>query len=162
MPFKTYEPEIRYIPPIATIEAPPNAKTALERLENQRQIADDIKQVVLAGNLEESGIKVLPLLPVINSSGKFIVHRIELVLLNSNPNSSTIDDLKVSKLTDDLNLALGLWGECDVVIGQGLRGKLGVTTVAQLQILASLKDASCAYDDFLANAKLLSKEIKLA
>lgn len=70
--------------------------------------------------------------------------------------------MKVARLKDDFNMAMGLWGECDVVIGQGLRGQLGVTTVAQLQILSSLKDAVLAYDDFLTNVKYLSVEARVA
>lgn len=153
---KQYAPDLKYIPPI---KAPSSAKMALELLETQQLAAEDIKQVVMSGKLEEAGIKVLNLLPVIQSSGKYLVDSIESGLLK--PNSSTIDDLKISKLRDNLDMAIGMWGECDIVIGQGLRGQLGVTTVAQLQILGSLKDAMIAYDDFLVNAKLLSKEVKL-
>lgn len=151
-----YAPDLKYIPPI---QAPTNTKRALELLDTQALAAEDIQQVVLSGRLEEAGIKVLSLLPVIQSSGKFLVNKIEFGLLT--PNSTTIDDLKISKLKANLDVALGMWGECDIVIGQGLRGQLGVTTVAQLQILSSIKDAIVAYDDFLVNVKLLSKEAKL-
>ncbi|CAJ1957951.1 unnamed protein product [Cylindrotheca closterium] len=153
---KLYAPDLNYIPPI---KAPINAKRALELLDTQQLAAEDIQQVVMSGKLEEAGIKVLGLLPVVQSSGKFLVDKIEYGLLT--PNSTTIDDLKISKLKSDLDLALGMWGECDMVIGQGLRGQLGVTTVAQLQILSSIKDAIVAYDDFLVNARLLSKEAKI-
>lgn len=153
---KLYAPDLTYVTPI---QAPSNAKTAIELLDTQQLAAEDIKQVVLSGKLEEAGIKVLRLLPVIQSSGKYLVDKIEYGLLT--PNSGTIVDLKISKLKADLDMALGTWGECDIVIGQGLRGQLGVSAVAQLQILGSLKDAIVAYDDFLTNAKLLSKEAKL-
>jgi hypothetical protein len=36
------------------------------------------------------------------------------------------------------------------MIGQGLRGQLGVTAAAQIQILREVQEGVRAYDDFLA------------
>jgi len=37
----------------------------------------------------------------------------------------------------------------DITIGQGLRGTMGVSAVAQLTILSELREATAALDDFL-------------
>ena len=150
---KQFAPDLKYVPPI---KPPASVSVAQEMLETQRLAADDIKQVVSEGRLEEAGIKVLNLLPKLTSSGKLIVDSMEVTLIG-NP-STAIDEIKFSRLKDQLNMALGLWGECDVMIGQGLRGEMGSLTFAQIQILSSLRDATAALDDFLASIASLSKE----
>ena len=40
-----------------------------------------------------------------------------------------------NRLESQWEMVLALWGESDVMIGQGLRGELGVSAVAQIQIL---------------------------
>lgn len=149
---KKFAPDLRYVPPI---QSPTVFSAALEKLETQRIAADDIQQVVLAGRLEEAGIKVLNLMPKVTSSGKFIVNIIQEGL---NPNESPIDEMKLTRIQDQLNMVIGLWGECDVMIGQGMRGQLGVSAVAQLQILPSLREATGALDDFLATVNTLCKD----
>lgn len=57
-------------------------------------------------------------------------------------------------LEDQLNAITG--GECNVVIGQGIRGDVGVTAVEQIYILSSLRDATNALDDVLSTAMTLS------
>jgi hypothetical protein len=145
---KRFAPDLEYVPPIA----PPNSlSTALEILETQQLAAKDIKDVVSAGRLEEAGIKVLNLIPKVTSSGRYILSTVQA----RTSSSSTVDELKISMLENQLNTMLGLFGECDVVIGQGLRGQMGVSAVAQLTILSSLRDASAALDDFLVTSHKL-------
>jgi hypothetical protein len=152
---KKFAPDLKYVPPI---RPPSSFSAALEMLETQRIAADDIQQVVLAGRLEEAGIKVLNFMPKVTSSGKLIVDIIEQGL---DPNKSPMDEIKLTRIQDQLNMVIALWGECDVTIGQGLRGQMGVSAVAQLQILSSLREATAALDDFMASINTLFKDKKL-
>lgn len=145
---KKFAPDLEYVPPIAP---PKSISTAMEILETQQLAAQDIKEVVSAGRLEEAGIKVLNLIPKVTSSGRYILANVQARISAS----STVDELKISMLENQLNAVIGLFGDCDVVIGQGLRGEMGVSAVAQLTILSSLRDASSALDDFLVTAKKL-------
>jgi hypothetical protein len=151
---KKFAPDLNFVPPIPP---PKNVAQAWEILNAQRLAADDIQQVVSAGRLEEAGIKILNLVPKVTSSGRFIVQTI----LNENesssetassPKLSAIQELQLSKLQEQFSMVLALWGQCDVEMGQGLRGEMGVSAVAQLQLLESLRDATVAFDDFLASA----------
>lgn len=146
-----FAPDLKYVPPV---QKPSSFSSAIESLEAQRKAADDIQTVVSAGRLEEAGIKVLNLMPKVTTSGKLVVQTISDRL---DVNKSTIDEIRLTKLEDQYNMVIGLWGECDVTIGQGLRGEMGVSAVAQLQILSSLRDATAALDDFLATVASLSK-----
>lgn len=145
---KRFAPDLEYVPPIA---APKSVSTALEILETQQLAAKDIKDVVSAGRLEEAGIKILNLIPKVTSSGRYILSTLQA----RTSSSSAINELKISMLENQLNMMVALFGECDVVIGQGLRGEMGVSAVAQLTILSSLRDASSALDDFLVTATKL-------
>eukprot|EP00980_Cylindrotheca_fusiformis_P020572 scaffold7641_cov115-Cylindrotheca_fusiformis.AAC.18 len=149
---KKFAPDLKYVPPI---QAPDNFSAALDDLKSQRIAADDIQQVVSAGRLEEAGIKVLNLMPKVTSAGRLVVDVIEGKL---DPNTSKVDEMKLTRIRDQLDMVIGLWGECDVTIGQGLRGQMGVSAVAQLQVLSSLREATGALDDFLASVNSLCKD----
>ena len=71
---------------------------------------------------------------------------------SSSSSMSVIDELKIDRIEDQFNLMIGYWGGIDIEIGQGLRGDLGVSAVAQLLILETLRDVTCALDDFLVTA----------
>jgi hypothetical protein len=58
-------------------------------------------------------------------------------------------DMKAYRFEYALNEVLGYLGESDVLIGQGLRGQLGVTAPAQIQILASLNEARREFDEMM-------------
>ena len=152
---KTYAPDIRYVPPVAK---PQSLDQAVEILQNQRPISQDVQSMVAAGRLEDAGILVLKLLPQITVAGRLVVSAAtnngvppDSSSKGASPSSSemTIQQIRMMKLEQQLEMMLGLWGECDVMIGQGIRGDMGVSAVAQIQILSSLKDASRALDDFI-------------
>lgn len=148
-----FAPDLKYVPPI---QGPDNVSQAWEILETQRLAADDIIQVVSAGRLEEAGIKVLNLVPRITTSGRLLMDTIE-TQVSKGTAGAAINELKILRLQSQWDLALGLWGETDIMIGQGLRGDLGVSAVAQIQIITQLKEATAALDDFLASAAVESK-----
>jgi hypothetical protein len=145
---KRFAPDLEYVPPISS---PASLSSAMEILKTQQLAANDIKDVVSAGRLEEAGIKLLNLIPRVTSSGRYVLSTFQARTMSNN----AIDELKVGMLENQLNLLMGLFGDCDVVIGQGLRGEMGVSAVAQLTILSSLNDASNALDDFLVLASKL-------
>jgi hypothetical protein len=146
-----FAPDLKYVPPVSIPKAP---KEAWEVIQAQRLAADDIQTVVMSGRLEEAGIKVLNLVPKITTSGRVIVRS-----MGDDLPPSIVNDLRMERLKDQFDLALGLWGECDVMIGQGLRGEMGVSAAAQLQILNNLKEATAALDDFLASAVSAEKQV---
>jgi len=150
-----FAPDLQYVPPIV---APDSVPQAWDILETQRLAAVDIQNVVQAGRLEEAGIKVLNLVPKVTSSGKVVLEdSLKRISKNaSSSSSSVVDEMVMDRLQSQWDMVLGLWGESDVMIGQGLRGDMGVSAVAQIQILNQLKDATAALDDFMASAALAS------
>jgi hypothetical protein len=137
-----FAPELKFVPPI---DAPKSHKEAMEMLLAQRLAADDIRNVVAAGRLEEAGIKVLNLLPKLTVAG-----RVAVADVFGNENGDVVGELRQARVQSQFQDLQGLWGGVDVMIGQGIRGDLGVSAVAQLQILQELSDGVRAYDDFLA------------
>ena len=135
-------PDLNYVPPV---KFPQSAADAVQILQAQRTAADDIRSVVAAGRLEEAGIKVLNLLPKVTAAGRVVVDHVA----QTSPLEGGAKDVQLLQLQSRLDETLVSFGQVDVSIGQGLRGELGVVTVAQLTILGDLKDAMIAFDDFL-------------
>jgi hypothetical protein len=141
-----YAPGLKYVPPI---QSPSTAKDSIEILLAQRKAADDIRDVVLAGRLEEAGIKVLNLLPKVTSAGKVALEA-KLDLTTASRSSDAIKDLRRKQLQSRFNEVTVAFNNVDITIGQGIRGQMGSPAVAQLTILGELKEAIQAFDDFLA------------
>lgn len=135
-------PGLNYVPPVPVPKSAADARLVLEA---QRQAADDIRAVVAAGRLEEAGIKVLNLVPKVTAAGRVVVDTVA----QTTTFSDGVKEVQLLRLQSKLDETLGNFGQVDVDIGQGLRGEMGVVTAAQLQILADLKDAMMAFDDFL-------------
>mmetsp|Transcript_16428 Transcript_16428/g.38031 ORF Transcript_16428/g.38031 Transcript_16428/m.38031 type:complete len:312 (-) Transcript_16428:556-1491(-) len=177
-----FAPDLNYVPPI---EYPTSFESAMSVLKTQRLAADEIRKHVMAGKLEEAGVGVLGLIPQVTSSCKRVFADLETTIrtrglvsggksgvvtasASSNDDLSggvdVVDDdevtvveaLAIEMAEDQMNYVTGYWGDCDITIGQGIRGELGQLTVAQLAILSSLRDATCALDDFLVTAATLS------
>ena len=58
-------------------------------------------------------------------------------------------NMKAYRFEYAMNELLGYLGETDVLLGQGLRGELGVSAPAQIQILQSLSEAEREFDEML-------------
>jgi len=139
-----FAPDLNYVPPIS---APKSVKAARETLEAQRTAVDDITNVVASGRLEEAGIKVLNLIPKLTVCGRVLMDD----AMNKNKDDSlAVAELRQQRLETLLQTAEVAWKNVDVTIGQGLRGNLGVSAVAQLTILSEVREATTALDDFLA------------
>jgi hypothetical protein len=135
---KASAPDVQYVPPAT---GPSTNKDALDTLQAQRKAADDIQTVVLAGRLEEAGIKVLKLIPKVTLAGQRIV--------DSLSTDTVVAGLRQQQYLTLFQTADVAWKNVDVTIGQGLRGQLGVSAVAQLLIVSEIKEATAALDDFL-------------
>ena len=169
---KKFAPDLQYVPPIAV---PQSLQDAFDILETQRLAGKDIQQVVSSGKLEEAGIKVLNLIPKITTAGRVVLATVReqqqqqqqqqlkttatttTRSTSENTNLDVVNELQFSKLEGLFNDMVGLWSECDIVIGQGIRGQLGVSAVAQIQILECIQDASIAYDEFLLSSEKILK-----
>ena len=124
-------------------------------LQAQRLAADDIATVVGAGRLEEAGIKVLRLISTWTRAGQVVATQAKEQIRASKTTSDNGSQAAVQQLMeqriDDLFIAADVaWKSTDVGIGQGLRGELGAPAVAQIRILADIREATAAVDDFLA------------
>lgn len=160
---KRFAPDMKWVAPIPP---PTSAAKAWDLIESQRLAADDIVQVVQQGKLEEAGMKILNLNPILTTSGTVILNEALSQLAkqsrNANADGSSssggvIAELAASRLEAQFAMATGLWGETDIMVGQGLRGDLGVSAVAQLQILKQLQESIAALDDFLVAAAKATK-----
>ena len=141
-----YAPGINFVPPIPS---PASASSAYESILTQRLAADDIVNVVSAGRLEEAGIKVLNLIPRLTVSGRVLVDYESSETKSKIPES--IAFLKRQQLQNLLETTEVAWKNVDIMIGQGIRGDLGVSAVAQLHILSELREANISLDEFVAN-----------
>lgn len=142
-------PDVKYVAPAAT---PKTAAQAVAILQAQRsKAADDISDVIAAGRLEEAGIKLLNLIPKVTAAGRVLIESTGETSRAASE-SEVVAQLRLSQMESRYEMMIGTLGQCDVSIGQGLRGQMGVSAVAQLNILDELKDAIVAFDDFLAFA----------
>jgi hypothetical protein len=150
---KVFAPDLNYVPPMS---APQSSKAALEMIRAQRLAVDDIVTVVSAGRLEEAGIKVLNLLPRLTLSGRVLVEAAygadvdNAMSAIESAGTESIQELRLQQAKSLLAAAEVAWNDVDIMIGQGLRGSLGVSAVAQLLVLAEIRQATAALDDFMA------------
>lgn len=141
---KKNAPDLNYVKPMAM---PSNVGQAKEILETQRAAADDIKNVVLAGKLEEAGIKVLNLIPKVTAASKTIQEQVEKMYPLD---GSVVNQMRVTKFNEQRQELITVWSQVDIEIGQALRGQMGQTTVAQIELLKSIRGATAILDDYLS------------
>ena len=132
----------------APIAPPRSVDQAWEVLQNQRNAVVEIAPLVQTGKLQEAGIQVLQAVPPMSVSSKVILDD-----LSRNVNTGgVLGEMTVQKVETQWNIMIASWGETDVMLGQGLRGDMGVSAVAQIQILKQLEESIGALDDFMAAA----------
>lgn len=168
---KEFAPDLKFV---EGLEPPKSLEEALTILKQSKRLADtEIKSYISRGMLEQAGKEVLTALPNINMSGRYVVQELESRTYNNDSvktitttdatkkddddattisTEETVEQLKFTMIENQYDLMNGYWGEMDVEMGQGLRGELGVSAVAQLTILSTLKDATIALDEFLVMA----------
>ena len=165
---KIYAPDLQWVPPTPY---PPTYTDALNQLKFQRQQLAAAQDHVAKGKIEEAGLALLDITPKVSVAGIVIIQTINkssndernLAMKmdvktytennDGNPSSSpkaiTLE-MKAYRIKTTLDELLGYLGETDVLLGQGLRGELGVSAPAQLQILSSLSSCSVEFDNLIS------------
>ena len=110
---------------------------------------------------------LLDIIPKVTASGKVILKslgtaanternkemkKVDADFENGNSSESknvTSLEMKAYRVEYALNEVLGYLGETDIVLGQGLRGQLGASAPAQIQILSSLAEATKEFDELI-------------
>jgi len=116
----------------------------------------DVRDEVLAGRLERAGVALLRLAPEAVSAARTIVAIAARQQQQSSPSSSSSSSVQLlasSKLASLLEAVEQRLGSVDVAIGQGMRGQMGVSAAAQLQVLQELDEVQAALDDFVEYAE---------
>ncbi|KAL7525559.1 hypothetical protein ACHAXR_001058 [Thalassiosira sp. AJA248-18] len=162
---KLYAPDLQWVPPV---EYPPNYGDALNQLKEQRQQLDIAQEIVAKGDIEKSGLELLAIIVKVNAAGTVIIksfrnasneERNAAMKRNNptpgndgNPSSTTKAitlEMKTDRIENTFNELLALLGETDVMIGQALRGELGVSAPAQIQILSNISDCKKEFDNLI-------------
>ena len=100
-------------------------------------------------------MKLLNLIPRLSTAGRLVIETaMSLSMTLQDP--LAIRQMKELLLENALSDVLVGFSECDIMIGQGLRGEMGAITVAQVYILNELQTTSQAYDNFLVVAQKLA------
>ncbi len=163
-----YAPDLKWVPPAPY---PRTYADALDALREQGRRLDEAVDRVASGNIEGAGLTILDLIPKVNAAGLVVIRTFDdasneernsamkqngangtVGTDGSDPSSTpraTSLDMRAYRIRYALDEFLGCMGETDVLVGQGLRGELGVSAVAQIQILSSLSDCRKEYDILL-------------
>lgn len=183
---KLYAPDLKWIPPI---EYPPNYADALKQLRDQRKALDKARELIAKGEIEETGLVFLDVIPKTTAAGITIIKSFSNASnkernaamktamkkgtrskrggggdgdegdggaagggLERNPSTtlaSTTLEMRAYRIENSLNELYAYLGEADILIGQGLRGELGVSAPAQIEILAQIADCRNEFDVLL-------------
>jgi len=148
---KMYAPDLKWVEPI---QYPATYQDAINQLKEQRQNFDVAQENIAKGDIRQAGLILLDVVPKVTAAGRYIVSSYSIAANNERNKASDSDeaktlDMKSYRIEYALNECLGYLGETDVLIGQGLRGELGVSAPAQLAILDQLRDTRKEFDDFL-------------
>lgn len=136
---RTFDPKIRLIAPI---EDPKSFSEAKKELVSLRSQCDGLNSLILKGNLTSAGLEILSILPRVTVVGQFVIRSL------ANSNASGLQS--VSSRMEDIHSELVIkMNQCDIMLGQGIRGDLGTITAAQYQILGEIKELTVLFDEFL-------------
>lgn len=154
---------------------PTSYNEAIQSLRKNRNKLDEAKTYATEGNLEGAGLNILEIVP--NMTAAVTVIRQQYtdasnaernkamkrymkgrrrasagLSMDSNPSTNPLStrfemaNLKIDNVFEDL---VGVLGECDILIGQALRGDLGVIASAQITILQQLTLCANEYDSLI-------------
>lgn len=170
---KAYAPDVQWVPPV---EYPRGYADAVRQLKDQRGRVDAAKDLVATGNIEGAGLLFLDIAPKVASSGIVIAKSFgkassdernlamkkasrspgdaAVVGGGSDGNPSSTNravslEMKAYRIQEALNELTGCLGQTDILIGQGLRGQLGVSAPAQIEILAEISECAREFDNLL-------------
>ncbi|KAL7459619.1 hypothetical protein ACHAWC_011454 [Mediolabrus comicus] len=149
---KLYAPDLTWVPPI---ESPSNYQNAINQLREQRERFDAVQEKVAKGDLAGSGLILLDIVPKVTAACRYILKTVNNAANNErndevmSGDETKVFEMKAYRIEYALNELLGYLGETDVLIGQALRGELGVSAPAQIQILSQLGDTKKEFDELL-------------
>ncbi|EJK57967.1 hypothetical protein THAOC_21943 [Thalassiosira oceanica] len=165
-----YAPDLKWVPPVIY---PTSYNEAIQSLRKNRNKLDEAKTYATEGN--KAGLNILEIVP--NMTAAVTVIRQQYtdasnaernkamkrymkgrrrasagLSMDSNPSTNPLStrfemaNLKIDNVFEDL---VGVLGECDILIGQALRGDLGVIASAQITILQQLTLCANEYDSLI-------------
>lgn len=158
-----YAPDLKWVP---MMEYPKSYKDARhELLTLQIKLQQDIVSFVEKGELTLAGVTLLEIIPRVTVAGRVVLGLLEKKRKeeeedknnnnkneNKNDSSSSRSDFFEMRAMRTENAYLELLaslGAADIVIGQALSGRLGTITMAQIQILQDLTNASREFQDLM-------------
>jgi len=169
---KVYAPDLQWVPPQPI---PSTYANALDQLREQRRQLDAAQELIANGDMEKAGLVLLGIIPKVTVAGSVILkafsgesnkeRNLAMKRRNKkdkdenggidndgNPSSTpkaTALEMKAYRIEYALNELLGYLGETDVLIGQGLRGDLGVSAPAQIEILSNFPFCRKEFDNLI-------------
>lgn len=134
-----YAPDVNWVEPV---RYPPTVRDARRELQQLQPRIESLKSKALNGDITLVGKEILEIWPRITVAGRVVVQGLE----NAKDKAFNSRAYRTSVAHDEV---LNSFGECDVLIGQGIRGDLGSLTVAQIYIIQNLDEITTNYVIFL-------------
>jgi len=166
-----YAPDLKWIPPV---EYPSGYAAALRQLRDQRRALDSARELAAKGELEGTGLIFLDVIPKTTASGITLLKSfsdaankernaamkkttapsggIGIGIGVANPSTTkatTALEMRAYRVENALTDLAACLGEADILIGQGMRGALGVSAPAQIEVLAQIADCRREFDALL-------------
>lgn len=139
---KQFAPDVRWVPPVQYPKSYKEAKSELESLQ-RRCVA--LSDEILKGDLTSVGVEILGIIPRLIVDGRVVISSLE----NAKTTNGIDLSMKAYRAESSHTELVNKLGQCDILIGQSLRGELGAPAPAQLLILGELKEANELFDEFM-------------
>jgi len=140
-----FAPGIRWVPPVPI---PKNYRDAVNEIRILQKEVENLRNIVLKGNLEEAGVNILGIVPKITVAGRVVIaalysagFTIETKSEDGNQRKSDVS-MRAYRVENAFQNVQCKLGECDIMIGQGMRGEMGSLTAAQIGILETIDEAN--------------------
>lgn len=162
---KTFAPDIRWVPQTVP---PKSYGDALKLMREMRGKCEALNDIVLKGELEEAGVNLLDIIPKVTVSGRVILTTLQAAaqqqqrqqdgeqpLQKASGNKARprwpLENISMKSYRAETahTELLATLGQCDVLIGQARSGQLGALTLAQIHILADIREALEQFDEML-------------
>eukprot|EP00588_Corethron_pennatum_P015491 CAMPEP_0194265848 /NCGR_PEP_ID=MMETSP0169-20130528/953_1 /TAXON_ID=218684 /ORGANISM="Corethron pennatum, Strain L29A3" /LENGTH=250 /DNA_ID=CAMNT_0039006407 /DNA_START=89 /DNA_END=841 /DNA_ORIENTATION=+ len=151
-----FAPDIRFIDVQKEVKRPDSIAEAKKQLKSERVKIKFIREFVLDGELEEAGVLILYLIPTVTSAALKIQNYVE-----DRTSEEYQDQKELRKFKKSYEILLAEWSSIDIELGMAIRGQRGVVSVAQIEVLEYLKEATVALDDFMKLAEINLQRISV-
>jgi len=132
-----YAPDLNWVP---MTEYPKSYKAAKEELVELQAKLNTVAPMVQKGDFTEAGMQILAIAPRETVAGRIVLRILQ--------NDRELSMRAMSTENAHLELLASL-GAADIVIGQALGGRLGSTTMSQIQILDNLRNAEQEFKELM-------------